>query len=338
MPTLIDLSHDVHDGMLTYPGLPAPRLGTVLSRDDSRGRYAAGTEFHIGSIEMCTNTGTYLDTPFHRYPDGHDLTGLTLQQCADLPAVIVAVNGRISAGDLAAVLDDLTGAALLLHTGWARHWGTPEYFGAAHPYLAADAVCAVIAAGVALVGIDSLNIDGTSDGERPAHTMLLAAGIPIVEHLTNLWSLPARGARFTAAPVKVAGLGTFPVRAFAAVPDRPAVCEIVIDCADVALLAAFWSEVLGATAPLVRSDDWATVCDPRHGGLTIAFQRVPEAMSAAKAVKNRVHLDIWSDDLVNDTARLVAVGASAQNGIVADDQGEFQIMCDPEGNEFCLVR
>jgi arylformamidase len=215
MAILIDLSHDIVDGMVTYPGLPAPRIGTVLSREASRHRYAEGVEFHIGTIELCTNTGTYLDTPFHRFADGYDLTGLALSSCAELPLVVVDATGpAIGAGDLPA---DVAGAAVLLRTGWDRHWGTPAYVGNDHPFLSADGAQALVEGGATLVGIDALNIDATTGGDRPAHTLLLAAGIPIVEHLTNLAALPLTGARFTAVPVKIAGLGTFPVRAFASV-------------------------------------------------------------------------------------------------------------------------
>jgi len=217
MATLIDLSHDVYDGMVTYPGLPAPRMGKVLTREASRGRYAEGVEFDIGSIELCANTGTYLDTPFHRFAEGHDLAGLALERCADLPAVVVHLAAQHDAAITTADLPDnaeLRGAAVLFHTGWDRHWGTPEYAQNTHPFVAEDAVRALVAARVALVGIDSLNIDSTAGTDRPAHTQLLAAGIPIVEHMTNLAGVPARGARFFAVPVKIVGLGTFPVRAF----------------------------------------------------------------------------------------------------------------------------
>jgi arylformamidase len=335
--TFIDLSHDIREGMVTYPGLPAPRLSSVLSREQSRGRYADGVEFDIGSIEMCANTGTYLDTPFHRYPDGHDLTGLALERCADLPAVVVRCffdgqsSGAVQLDD--SLISQLRGAALLFDTGWDRHWGTDDYFRTDHPFVDEATVRAAIDAGVALVGIDSLNIDSTSGTDRPAHSLLLAAGIPIVEHLTNRAAVPEHGARFTAVPVKVTGMGTFPVRAFAAVPTPTALCEVVFDCAEVASLAAFWAAVLGAPAPRVRSDDWATVRDPRAGGITIAFQRVPEG----KATKNRVHLDIWSADITADAARLVAEGATIAGPVHTDEAGAFQILLDPEGNEFCLV-
>lgn len=208
----IDLSHDITHGMVTYPGLPAPRIGTVLSREESRGRYAPGVEFHIGSIELCTNTGTYLDTPAHRYEDGHDLTGLSLERCADLPTVVVRDSGQAIGAD--AFDESVRGCAVLVHTGWDEHWGTDRYFSNEHPFLTAEAADRLVELGAVLVGIDSLNIDGTVGGERPVHTTLLAAGIPIVEHLTGLGRVPDRGARFTAVPPKIAGLGTFPVRAF----------------------------------------------------------------------------------------------------------------------------
>ncbi len=338
MARYVDLSHDITPGMITYPGLPGPSMGTVLSREESRSRYAEGVEFHIGTVELCTNTGTYLDTPFHRFADGHDLTGLDLSRCADLPAVVVHVAGGASAIEPDAIGDlDVEGCAVLFDTGWSEHWGTDQYLSNTHPYLSDATVDALIEGGAVLVGIDSLNIDATTGGERPAHTKLLAAGVPIVEHLTNLRELPVLGARFTAAPPKLAQLGTFTVRAFAVVPDageleRSAVCEVVVDCRDPATLAEFWSHVVGGS-PRVRSDDWATVRDPRSGGVLLAFQRVPEA----KLAKNRVHLDIWSDDIAADVARLVAAGATTAGEIVEDQTGAFQILHDPEGNEFCLV-
>ena len=219
----VDLSHVVVDGMITYPGLPAPQIGTHLAFDESHGNYAEGTEFQIGRIAMVTNTGTYLDTPAHRWRDGHDLAGLALERCAQLPAVVVrgAASGHALGPELFAGLGhgpggerDLRGTAVLVHTGWDRLWGTEAYLDADHPHLT-DAACQVlIAAGAALVGIDSFNIDCTDDGERPVHSILLGAEIPIVEHLCRLDLVPDRGARFYAVPVKIKGMGTFPVRAF----------------------------------------------------------------------------------------------------------------------------
>lgn len=217
MPFL-DLSHTVRDGLVTYPGLPAPRITDHLSREASRASYAPGTEFHIARIDMVANTGTYLDAPAHRWADGADLSGLGLERLADLPGVVVDLAAgapRIERADLPA--DDLTGHAVLLRTGWSAHFGTPRY-AEAHPHLAADAAEALARCGAALVGIDSLNIDDTRSGERPVHSVLLRAGIPVVEHLTGLAALPARGFRFFAVPPKVAGMGTFPVRAFAITP------------------------------------------------------------------------------------------------------------------------
>lgn len=212
----IDLSHTIEAGMITYKGLPAPLVCDHLSREQSRGVYAPGTEFQIGRIEMVGNTGTYLDTPFHRYADGHDLAGLLLEQVSDVPALVVNVTG--SAGraidwmHFAAV--PVTGMAVLVHTGWDRHWRTDAYF-EGHPYLTAAAADYLREHGARLVGIDSTNIDSTDGGERPVHTILLGAGIPIVEHMTNLSALPASGFRFFAAPPKISGMGTFPVRAHA---------------------------------------------------------------------------------------------------------------------------
>jgi kynurenine formamidase len=220
---IVDLSHVIHEGLVTYPGLPAPVITPHLTREDSRARYAPGTEFAMDLITMIGNTGTYLDSPFHRYADGADLAGLDLATLVDLPAHVVHLTDLGTRGiPVGVFLDraDLRGSAVLLHTGWDRHFGTPAY-GAGSPYLEAQAVEYLVAQGVALVGIDALNIDDTeSGGERPAHSQLLGAGIHVVEHLTRLGDLPARGARFTAAPPAVRGFGTFPVRAFAVIPAR----------------------------------------------------------------------------------------------------------------------
>ena len=212
----IDLSHVVEDGMVTYKGLPAPKISDFLSRTDSRARYAPGTEFQIGFIEMCSNTGTYVDSPFHRYPDGADLSGLELDRLADVDAITVDVRAASGhAIDLAQLRShDVAGKAVLVRTGWDRHWRTDTYF-TGHPFLTVDAARYLVERGAIVVGIDSYNIDDVAGGERPVHSALLAAGIPICEHLTNLGALPARGYRFTAVPVKVTGMGTFPVRAYA---------------------------------------------------------------------------------------------------------------------------
>lgn len=217
---VVDLSHRIHAGLVTYPGLPAPAIRPFLTREDSRARYAPGTEFAMDVIELIGNTGTYLDSPFHRYAEGPDLAGLELATLVDLRAEVLHLTDLTTRGIPAGVfLDrDVRGAAVLLHTGWDRHFGTPEY-GSGSPYLEAEAVELLVDRGAALVGIDALNIDDTeSGGARPAHSGLLAAGIHVVEHLTRLGELPARGARFTAAPPAISGFGTFPVRAFAVVP------------------------------------------------------------------------------------------------------------------------
>jgi len=216
---LIDLSHTVEDGMITYKGLPAPIICDYLSREASRARYAPGTEFQIGKIEMIANTGTYLDSPFHRYPHGHDLSELALESLADLDCVVVrATNRRERAIDRLPIdLASLKGKALLIHTGWDAHWRTDQYF-ENHPHLTGELAKYLVDAGATLVGIDSFNIDSTGDGTRPVHSALLGAGIPIVEHMCGLDALPERGARFFAVPVKVKGMGTFPVRAFARIP------------------------------------------------------------------------------------------------------------------------
>lgn len=216
MRQLFDLSHTVEDGMITYKGLPAPIVCDYLSREASRERYAPGTQFHIGKIEMVANTGTYLDSPFHRYADGKDLSELELERLAHLDCVVVRATERESRAidSLGIDLDEVRGKALLVQTGWDKHWRTDQYF-EGHPFLTGALAERLVAAGVALVGIDSFNIDCTDDGTRPVHSALLGADIAIVEHLCNLGVVPNRGARFYAVPVKVKGMGTFPVRAFA---------------------------------------------------------------------------------------------------------------------------
>jgi arylformamidase len=212
---LIDLSHTVEHGMITYKGLPAPIICDYLSREASRAGYAPGTEFQIGKIEMVANTGTYVDSPFHRYPDGDDLSELKLETLANLDCVVLRATARENHAidRLPSDISSLQGKALLIHTGWDVHWRTDQYF-ENHPHLTGALAERLVKAGVALVGIDSFNIDSTDDGSRPVHSTLLGAGIPIVEHLCNLDKIPDRGARFFAVPVKVKGMGTFPVRAF----------------------------------------------------------------------------------------------------------------------------
>lgn len=210
----LDLSHPVEHGMVTYPGLPGPEIGSHLTFEQSEGLYAEGTEFQIGRISMVGNTGTYLDTPAHRYRAGHDLAGLPLERCASLPVTVVHGHGAIGPDELAD--HRVTGRAVLLHTGWDRFWGTEGYGNPVHPHLTEAGAAVLVALGAALVGIDSVNIDDTSTGNRPAHSLLLEAGIPVVEHLTRLAEVPGE-ALFTAVPVAVRGMATFPVRAFATI-------------------------------------------------------------------------------------------------------------------------
>ena len=214
--TLIDLSHPIEHGMLTYPGLPGPVITDHLARAASRERYRGEAEFHIGRIEMVANTGTYIDAPFHRFEDGRDIAGLPLASVANLRGVLL----QLPVGRRALEVDDvaeleLGGAALLVHTGWSRHWRSEGYAQADHPYVSRSAAQHLSESGVALVGIDSVNIDDMADPSRPAHTLLLRARIPVVEHLTNLDALDDRPFTFFAVPAPVRGMGTFPVRAFA---------------------------------------------------------------------------------------------------------------------------
>ncbi len=219
MSRFIDLSHEVEHGMITYKGLPAPIICDFLSREDSRKHYSPGTEFNIGKIEMVANTGTYVDSPFHRFADGIDLAGLPLESLADLEGIVVHATdfGRaITARAFQGI--DVKGKAVLVHTNWSRHWRTDQYF-EGHPFLTKDAADYLVEAGAAFVGIDTYNIDDTTDGTRPVHTTLLGNRIPICEHMCNLDSLPKSGFRFHAAPVKVKSFGTFPVRAYAVLDE-----------------------------------------------------------------------------------------------------------------------
>lgn len=214
----IDLSHTIEDGLVTYRGLPAPIVCDFLSREESRKFYEPGTEFQIGKIQMISNTGTYLDTPFHRYADGDDLSAIGLERLIDLEGVIVRMpyseRMAITESDLSAV--EVAGKAVLVNTGWSKFWNTERYYND-HPFLTEDAAKYLADAGARLVGIDSHNIDDSSGNRRPVHTTLLGAGVLIVEHMCNLNSIPNGAFRFTAVPPKFRGVGTFPVRAFAAV-------------------------------------------------------------------------------------------------------------------------
>lgn len=215
--TWLDLSHVIRDNMITYPGLPGPSISEHLSRDESAAHYSQGTTFHIGRIEMIANTGTYLDSPFHRYEDGPDVSRLPLDRLAGLPGRLIEVESKTKRID-GSLLDglELSGRAVLFYTGWDRFWGTPDY-GTHPPHLTQDAAELLRDSEARLVGIDSLNIDSTRGGERPVHSILLSAGIPIVEHLTGLNGLKGRRFSFYAVPPPVEGMGSFPVRAFAEV-------------------------------------------------------------------------------------------------------------------------
>jgi kynurenine formamidase len=214
---LLDLSHTIESGMITYRGLPAPLICDFLSREASRKHYAPGTEFHIGRIDMVANTGTYLDSPFHRFEDGKDLSELPLSSLASLEGVVVRVpESQRAIGPEAFSNLDVRGKAVLVHTGWDRHWRTDAYF-EGNPFLTESAAEWLRDSGAKLVGIDSLNIDDIGDLRRPAHTILLGSEIPIVEHMTGLGQLPESGFRFFALPPKVKAFGTFPVRAIAVV-------------------------------------------------------------------------------------------------------------------------
>lgn len=210
---IVDLSHVIVSGMTTYKGLPGPHICDYWSREQSAPHYDDGSTFQIGRIEMVANTGTYLDVPFHRFDEGDDLASVGIERLAGLEGLCVRSDALAAGPELFERLD-VAGKAVLVHTGWSRHWGTDAYF-SDHPFLSEDAAHLLADRGAALVGIDSHNIDDTRARSRPVHTVLLGAGIPICEHMTNLDALPPSGFRFTAAPPKVQGMGTFPVRAFA---------------------------------------------------------------------------------------------------------------------------
>ena len=215
MSRLIDVSHTVEHGMVTYKGLPAPIICDWMSREASRAKYAHGTEFQIGKIEMVANTGTYIDSPFHRYENGKDLSELPLESVANLECLVVRVgaSSRAAIDDVPLAANEVAGRAVLFHTGWDRNWRTDAYF-EGHPHLTARAAEWLVKARAAIVGIDSFNIDSIATGERPVHSILLGREIPVVEHMRGLAAVPERGGRFSAVPVKVKGFGTFPVRAF----------------------------------------------------------------------------------------------------------------------------
>jgi len=217
MARLIDLSHEIEHGMVTYGGMPGPTISDWLTREASTARYTPGTTFQIGKIDLLANTGTYIDAPFHRYENGADIAGYRLEAVADLSGLVVRTTERSArAIDVAAFSRlDLKGKAVLVHTGWDAHWRTDAYSAGGHPFLTRAAAEHLVQAGAVLVGIDSLNIDDHKDGTRPVHTTLLGAGVAVVEHLTNLGALPDRGFTFFAVPAPVKGMGSFPVRAFA---------------------------------------------------------------------------------------------------------------------------
>ena len=218
---LIDLSHTIDAGMITYKGLPAPIITDHLSRAESRKVYAEGTEFHIGRIEMVANTGTYLDSPFHRYENGNDLSQLELSSLANLEGVVVDCrSGERAIGPESFDHLDVNAKAVLFLTGWDAHWRTEAYLSGRHPYLTEEAAKRLADSKARLVGIDSYNIDNTETGTRPTHSVLLAQNIPVVEHLCGLSELPSSGFKFFAVPVKIRKFGTFPVRAFALIPKE----------------------------------------------------------------------------------------------------------------------
>ena len=289
-PNFIDLSHTIEHGMITYRGLPAPLICDFLSREASRAHYAPGTEFHIGRIDMVANTGTYLDSPFHRFPDGADLADLPLESLAGLDAVVVrSERGSITREAFNGI--DVRGKAVLVHTDWSRHWRTDTYF-EGHPFLAEDAALHLKQEGAKLVGIDSYNIDDTRDGRRPVHTILLGAQIPIVEHMTGLAPLPDSGFQFYAVPPKVRAFGTFPVRCFAQwqKQNSPALQTAVAgDCSlrpmnveDLPVVRALWESCEGVgLSPGDELSSLATILQRNAGLSSVVLSAAGEIVGAA---------------------------------------------------------
>ena len=212
--SLIDVSHKVEDGMQTYKGLPVPIICDYLTREASKSHYENGTSFQIGVVTLCSNTGTYVDVPFHRYEEGEDLSEISLAKLANLDCIKIVIPESVQEIEVTHVENiELEGKAILFQTGWSKHWGSDQYF-EDHPFVSEKVAVLLRNAGVVFVGIDSYNIDDVSGNARPCHSTLLKAGIPICEHMTGLDQLPVKDFRFFAVPVKMRGMGTFPVRAF----------------------------------------------------------------------------------------------------------------------------
>ena len=217
--TFIELSHPIEAGMQTYPGLPEPRAEILFDHEASRPRYEGKAEFLIASLHLCGNTGTYVDSPFHRFRGGADLSCLPLDRLAHLPLAVVDAERNVGRGISQRAFEglDVRGRAVLIHTGWSRHWRTAAYF-EPNPHLTADACQWLRDQGAAFAGIDSVNIDDMQDQARPAHTLLLGAGIPVCEHMTHLAALRGGGGRLHAVPIAWRGGATFPVRAYVVLP------------------------------------------------------------------------------------------------------------------------
>jgi kynurenine formamidase len=199
--------------MKTYPGLPEPRVEVFMDYEASRARYAGDTEFFIANLHLCGNTGTYVDSPLHRFRNAPDLAQLPLERLADLPVEVIDARSDHAIGPSSLRGRALAGKAVLFHTGWSAHWRSDRYFDP-NPHLTEDCCAALLGAGAVFAGIDSVNIDSMADLRRPAHTTLLRAGVPVCEHMTNLGALPVSGGRLHAVPIPWKGGATFPVRAY----------------------------------------------------------------------------------------------------------------------------
>ena len=339
----VELSHAIRDGMKAYPGLPAARIEAILDHAASRAHYQGQAAFYLGRVEMPGNIGTYIDSPFHRYPDRADLSQLPLDAVAGLPGVVLdATVGADRAITVDCADAMLAGRAVLIRTGWDRYWGDDAYWRPG-PFLSNDLVTRLIEAGARLVGVDCWNVDDTDDPARPAHTRLLGAGIPIVEHLCNLGAPPASGFRFSAVPLKLVGGASFPVRAYAEIDDLAApeglpfavagLDHVVLRVADLARAIAFYGAVLGCREE--RRIDSLGLVQLRAGRTLIDLIDAADAPPPSPGNMDHVALSVTPFDEAAIRAHLAAHGVTAgetARRYGAEGFGPSIYIADPDGN------
>ena len=175
--------------------------------------------FHIGLLTICTNTGTYLDVPFHRYADGHDLADLALEQVAGVPAVCSTAAASRRSTSRPTISSGSPGTRCS-SAPTTQCTSARERTSRTTRTSSAASAEALVAADVACVGIDSMNIDGTATGDRPVHSILLRRGSRSSSTSPTSPRCPDRGFTFTAVPPKIEGAGTFTVRAFATTDEE----------------------------------------------------------------------------------------------------------------------